>query len=90
MLFSITNQKDTHYIKEFVNKLEARHYVIDRLDLSQKWVITPYISIFTNNQKMFLLEAIKEQDRFLQSIPDFSPEYYKDKSEIFEQLKKLI
>ena len=38
--FLINNEKDNeHYIKEFEDSTEARHWIINHLDLSKGWTI---------------------------------------------------
>tara|TARA_R100000655_G_scaffold72337_1_gene110844 strand:- start:854 stop:1027 length:174 start_codon:yes stop_codon:yes gene_type:complete len=38
--YLINNEKDNeHYIKEFENSTEARHWIINFLDLSKGWTI---------------------------------------------------
>lgn len=44
MIVLITNEKDEEqYKREFENLTEARHWIINHLDLSKRWSITQIV-----------------------------------------------
>ena len=61
--YLITNSKDIrdHFEKNFPNTEEARHWIINHLDLSKKWKLKTKqqheknIFIDFNNQRLFIL-----------------------------------
>lgn len=47
-IYTIKNTKNKDiYVKEFKDETDARHWVINHLDLSLDWKISPYV--LTNN-----------------------------------------
>lgn len=73
-IYTIKNSKnDTVYNKEFMNETEARHWVINNLDLSLRWNIqynyemnTPFqYHEHLNNQVFYYVIMVLDKTRLL-------------------------
>jgi hypothetical protein len=63
--YLITNNKNSDsYTKDFLNTSEARHWIINHLDLSNEWSINPvkklHHTAYKKNYKNYILSTIEE------------------------------
>jgi hypothetical protein len=63
--YLITNNKNSEsYTKDFLNTSEARHWIINHLDLSNEWSINPVKKLhhtsYKKNYKNYILSTIEE------------------------------